>query len=62
MSQELCYCGLRLIEAENVSYQIDGAACCSRQCYNEALAASHPLERDGFMWGGPRDGSAGPLH
>lgn len=62
MAEELCYCGLRLIEAENASYQIDGAACCSRQCYNEGMAASHPLDRDGYMWGGPGEKTARLLH
>jgi hypothetical protein len=62
MAQELCHCGLRLIETEDARYEIDGEACCSWQCYNDALAAPGPLDRDGFMWGGTHEDPARGLH
>lgn len=62
MAQELCHCGLRMIEADHAFFEVDGVACCSRKCYNEAVAASRPLDRDGFMWGGPCEQPAGSLH
>ena len=62
MAKESCYCGLRVIEIEHASYYVDGAACCSRQCYNEAVVASPTLDKDGFMWGGPPEPVAKPLH
>jgi hypothetical protein len=62
MAEELCYCGLRLIETDHASFEVGGAACCTRQCYNDAVGASQPLDRDGFLWGGPRDPVVKPLN
>lgn len=55
MAQQTCYCGVKSVEAEHASYQVNGAACCTRQCYNQAMKASRPLDQDGFMWGGPHE-------
>jgi hypothetical protein len=62
MAEELCYCGLRLIETDQASFEVDGSACCTRQCYNEALQAAKPLDKDGFMWSGPSEPVATPLN
>jgi len=55
MAEQNCYCGVRTIEPQHAAYYVDGAACCTRECYNHAvaLATEIPLDKDGFMWGGP---------
>ena len=39
-TREVCYCGLNDIDIEHASYAVMGEACCTKRCYNEALAAS----------------------
>ena len=55
MAEQNCYCGVKSIEVQDAAYYVDGADCCTRECYNHAvaLAVEIPLDKDGFMWGGP---------
>ena len=62
MTERPCYCGLRSIKVEHASYHVNGAACCTRQCYNNAVAAAQPFDKDGFMWGGPPEPAAKRSH
>jgi hypothetical protein len=55
MGEQRCYCGVKSIEVRDAAYYVDGAPCCTRECYNHAvaLAVETPLDKDGYMWGGP---------
>ena len=53
MPEEVCHCGFQ-VPVDQYSYYVDGAPCCTRHCYNKAVKRSAPLDRDGYMWGGPR--------
>ena len=40
MAEPNCYCGLKRIEMSDAAYLVNGAACCTRYCYNHAIAAA----------------------
>jgi hypothetical protein len=62
MAQQSCYCGIKAVETQNAAYMVDGLACCTRHCYNRAVAAgAASLDRDGYMWGGPPGNERQPL-
>jgi hypothetical protein len=54
MSEQVCFCGLRLNGKDKILYYIDDVVCCNVRCLDEAINGVQPLDRDGYMCGAPQ--------
>jgi hypothetical protein len=54
MTEQVCFCGLRLNRIEQILYYVGDVVCCNLHCLDQATNGPKPVERDGYMCADPQ--------